>query len=98
MQSSRIKQNNDQVLIQKECTSKNFLTKWNLLQRGEVGVANSQRWWANHNLWLTDRWWWGPGSETLLRLGTLMGEVLNLTTVEAWEPYPSRLRSSRWSS
>jgi hypothetical protein len=40
MQSSRIKQNNDRVLAQKECIGKNLLTKKNLLQRGEVGTTN----------------------------------------------------------
>jgi hypothetical protein len=40
MRSSRIKQNNDRVLIQKERTGKNLLTKRNLLQRSEVGTAN----------------------------------------------------------
>jgi hypothetical protein len=98
MRSSGIKQNNDRVLIQKERTSKNFLTKWNLLQRGEVGAANYQKWWVDRSFWLIDRWWRGPGSETLPGLGTLKGEVPNLTTVEARKPYPSRLRSSRWSS
>jgi hypothetical protein len=78
MRSFKIEQNNDWVLIQKEYTSKNFLTMRNLLQRSEVGT--------------------GPRIEALLRLGTLTGEVPNLTTVEALEPYPSRLRSSRWSS
>jgi hypothetical protein len=91
MRSSKIKQNNDRVVLQKERTSKNFLTKWNLLQRGEVGAANSQRQWADRSLWLTDRWWRGPRSKTLPRLGTLTGEVPNLPTVEARKPYPSRL-------
>jgi hypothetical protein len=88
MRSSRIKQNNDRVLVQKESTDKNFLTKWNLLQCGEVGTTNSRRRWADRSLWLTDRWWWGPGSKTLPRLGTLTVEVPNLTIVEAWKPYP----------
>jgi hypothetical protein len=79
------------VLIQKECTGKNFLTRRNLLQCSEVGTTNSQRRWVDHNFWLTDRWWQVPRSETLSRLGTLKGEVPNLTTVEAREPYPSRL-------
>jgi hypothetical protein len=98
MRSSRIKQNNDWVLVQKEHTGKNLPTKRNLLQPSEVGMANPQRRWVDRNLWLTDRWWWGPGSETLPRLGTLTGEVSNLPTVEARKPYPSRLRSSMWSS
>jgi hypothetical protein len=98
MQSSRIKQNNDRVLVQKECTGKNLLTKKNLLQRSEVGTANPRRRWADHNLRLTDRWWQGPGSETLSGLGTLMGEVPNLPTVEAQKSYPNWLQSSRWSS
>jgi hypothetical protein len=91
MRSFRIKQKNDWVLVQKERTSKNFLTKWNLLQHGEVGAANSQRRWVDRSLWLTDRWWQGPGSETLPRLGTLTGEVSNLTTVEERKSYPSWL-------
>jgi hypothetical protein len=78
MQSSRIKQNNDRVLVQKERTGKNLLTKRNLLQRSEDGRANPRRRWADRNIWLTDRWWRGPGSETLPRLETLMGEVSNL--------------------
>jgi hypothetical protein len=98
MRSSRIKQNNDRVLVQKERTVKNLLTKRNLLQRSEVGTTNPRRRWVDHNLQLTDRWWQGPRSETLLRLGTLTGEVPNLPTVEAQKPYPSRLWSSRWSS
>jgi hypothetical protein len=83
MRSSRIKQNNDRVLVQKERTGKNLLTKRNLLQRSEVGMANPRRGWVDRNLQLTDRWLRGPGSETLPRLGTLMGEVPNLPTVEA---------------
>jgi hypothetical protein len=98
MRSSRIKQNNDRVLIQKERTGKNFLTKRNLLHRSEDGIANPQRRLADHDLRLTDRWWRGPGSETLPRLGTLTGEVPNLSIVEAQKPYPSRLWSTRWSS
>jgi hypothetical protein len=86
------------VLVQKERTSKNLLTERNLLQCSEIGTANPRRRWADLNLRLTDRWWRGPGSETLLRLGTLMGEVPNLPTIEGRKPYPSRLRSSRWSS
>jgi hypothetical protein len=86
------------VLVQKERTGKKLLTKRNLLQRSEVGTANPLRRWADCNLRLTDRWWQGPGSETLPRLGTLTGEVPNLPTVEARKPYPSWLRSSRWSS
>jgi hypothetical protein len=86
------------VLVKKERTDKNLLTKRNLLQRSEVGMANPGRRWAHRNLRLTDRWWRGLGSETLLRLGTLTREVLNLPTVEAHKPYPSRLQSSRWSS
>jgi hypothetical protein len=77
------------VLVQKERIGKNLLTKRNLLQRSEVGMANIQ---------LTDRWWQGLGSETLPRLGTLTGEVPNLPTVEARKLYPSRLQSSRWSN
>jgi hypothetical protein len=86
------------VLVQKERTSKNLLTKRNLLQRSEVGMTNPRRRWADRSLRLTDRWWRGPRSETLPRLGTLMGEVPNLAIVEARKPYPSWLRSSRWSS
>jgi hypothetical protein len=98
MRSSRIKQNNDRVLVQKERTDKNLFTKRNLLQCSEIGMANPQRRWVNRNLRLTNMWWWGPGSKTLSRLGTLTGEVSNLPTVEAQKPYPNRLRSSRWSS
>jgi hypothetical protein len=98
MRSTIIKQNNDRVLVQKERTSKNLLTKRNLLPHSEVGTANPQRQWVGHNFRLTDKWWRGPGSETLPRLGTLTGEVPNLPTVEARKPYPSRLWSSRCSS
>jgi hypothetical protein len=91
MRSSRVEQNNDRVVVQKERTDKNFLMKRNLLQHSEVGAANSQRRWVDRNLRLTDMRWWGRRSETLPRLGTLMGEVPNLTTVEAREPYPSWL-------
>jgi hypothetical protein len=98
MRSSRIKQNTDRMLIQKEHTCKNLLTKRNILQCSEVGTTNPRRRWADRNLRLIDRWWWAPGSETLLRLGTLTGEVPNLPTAEARKPYPSRLWSSRWSS
>jgi hypothetical protein len=52
----------------------------------------------DRNLQLTDMWWQGLESETLLRLGTLTREVPNMPTVEARKPYPSRLQSSRWSS
>jgi hypothetical protein len=83
MRSSRIKQNNDRVLVQKERTDKNLLTKMNLLQQSEVGTANPQRRWVERNLRLTDRWWQGLRSETLPRLGTLMREVPNLPIVEA---------------
>jgi hypothetical protein len=98
MRSSKIEQNNDRVLIPKERTSKNFLTRRNLLQRSEIGTANSRRWWVDHSLRLIKSQWWGPRSEALPRLGTLTGEVPNLITIEARETYPSRLRSSRWSS
>jgi hypothetical protein len=98
MQSSRIKQNNNRALVQKERTGKNLLTKKNLLQCSEVGTANPRRRWADRNLRLTDRWWQGPGSETLSRLWRLMGEVSNLPTVEAQKSYPNWLQSSRWSS
>jgi hypothetical protein len=98
MRSHKIEQNNDRMLVQKECTSKNFLTKRDLLQRSEVGAANSQGRWADCSLRLTDRWWQGPRGESLLRLETLTGEVPNLTIVEAWKPCPNRLRSLRWSS
>jgi hypothetical protein len=85
------------VLVQKERIGKNLLTKRNLLQRSEVGMANPRRQWVDRNLRLTDRWWWGPGNETLPRLGTLTGEVPNLATFETRKPYPSWLQSSRWS-
>jgi hypothetical protein len=98
MRSFRIKQNNDRLLVQKERTGKNLLTKRNLLQCSEVGTANPRRRWVDCNFRLTDRWWRGPGSETLPRSGTLTGEVPNLPTVEARKLYPSRLWSSRWSS
>jgi hypothetical protein len=84
--------------MQKEHTSTNFLTKRNLLQRSDVGMANSRRWWADRRIRLTNRRWWGPRSEALSRLGTLMREVPNLTTIEAQETYPSQLQSSRWST
>jgi hypothetical protein len=74
MRSSKIKQNNDRVLVQKERTGKNLLTKRNLLQRSEVGMTNPRRRWVDRNLRLSDRWWWGLGSETLPRLVTLTGE------------------------
>jgi hypothetical protein len=61
-------------------------------------MANPRRRWADHNLRLADMWWRGPGSETLLRLGTLMGKVPNLHIVETRKPYPTQLRSSRWCS
>jgi hypothetical protein len=55
MRSSIIKQNNDWVLVQKECTGKNLLTKRNLLQCSEVGTTKPRRRWADRNLRLTDR-------------------------------------------
>jgi hypothetical protein len=63
MQSSRIKQNNDRVLVQKEHTDKNLLTKRNLLQRSEVGMANPRRQWVDCSLQLSDRWWWALGAK-----------------------------------
>jgi hypothetical protein len=83
MRTSKIKRYDNRVLIQEERTSKNILTMRNLLQRSEVGTANSRRWWADHSLWLTNRQWWGPRCEAMMRPGTLTGEVPNLTTVEA---------------
>jgi hypothetical protein len=52
---SKIELYNDWMLQQEEHTSKNFLTRRNLLDHSEVGTTNSRRRWANHCLLLTAR-------------------------------------------
>jgi hypothetical protein len=53
MRSSIIKQYNDWVLIQEERTSKNFLTRRNILDHNEVGTTNPRRRCVDHRLLLT---------------------------------------------